>query len=308
MRQPYTLLLLLGLLAHQLGLAHQQPYGLLRATRASFTDSLDSCYDRYQEMAAHAPHFELELEYMSKVVYRGRDFGVQQHGFDPQLTFKTGRGVYFNLNNYYWSGLPNKLAKTDLGLGYERDINEHVFVSAGYERWFYYNGTHQERTLLNNFIETDISYEAGHLKLDHATYLIFNKDWLFLNALTLAGKFDILRYGPGCKVAIMPLVQATAGTHENYAYDVIGTVIDHGHSVRGTVEQDNTDNTYHVADYELGLPLEFTFQNLVVTPCFRYAFPIATKADEVSSLPSFGYWTVNMHYNFVKRTPTLLYR
>src|SRR5688572_15930584 len=117
-----SITVLAGLLTAIAELSAQQtikrsPQYELRSDSLRKSDSLD------------VSHVSAGFEYVTKVVFWGRDFGEPQSGFSPYLLYKGAKGLYAYAYNDYWSATEHKPARNILGIGYEWELTKNLYLS-----------------------------------------------------------------------------------------------------------------------------------------------------------------------------------
>ena len=135
-----------------------------RVERNNVYDSISTIIDSVKETL---PALEIELNSANKAVFWGRTFGLDQYSIEPSLLFNTGKGLFLYNTNYFWSedASPNLIAKSDFGIGYEKDLTERLSASVSYERWLYYNGDNYVKHAIQNSIQSQVFYDFDFLNL-----------------------------------------------------------------------------------------------------------------------------------------------
>src|SRR5258708_17799254 len=88
---------------------------------------------------------------MSRVVFVGGNFSVNQFGVAPGVTYHHRSGINLEYEGNYWSGMPNRYALTDAGIYYEKTLFDNFYLSTGYWRLFFNKGVQEERSIFYNF-------------------------------------------------------------------------------------------------------------------------------------------------------------
>ena len=250
-------------------------------------DSLDNLYDKHESQLQKEVRFEITTDYMSKVVYRGRNFGTDQWGINPQLYCYFGNGFYVNYNNYYWAGLPNKWAKVDLGLGYEGELGKHFSYSLGYERWWFRNGDKTEINNIKNFTDVSLSYYSDYLAVDVSNYYMWGKDYFWINSAEVSHDFGLWQWSPGYRIGIAPKASIIYGTnnHTTLFYQDLNPFL-------------KQTTRYELQDMEFEIPITISLGHLSITPSIHRAFPQNPGDDDPYTLPPFTYYTLQFKYIF----------
>ena len=277
-------------------------------------DSLDQVKEDSIQLAHKNSHlFSYTTEYTSKVVFRGRDFGLQQYGVTNNFLYKNPIGIYASINNYSWSGIYSIIAKTDIGLGIERNLGKYMNVNASYEKWFFADDPFFDPDALNNMFSADLSTNFNTLNFDLGYYYIWGDDAALLISLTADYRIDLPSFSEKFYIAVDPTIigEAFAGDNSVAIFNKSG-------------KKKKTGPIYlqrelNMANYEFSLPLCIEFKNITFTPTYHYAYPIALS-DEDPPLSKylvggFSYFTVSAQFDFYflkkhakKQSSNILYR
>jgi hypothetical protein len=263
-------------------------------------DSIDAVkQDSINYAHKHSHLFTVETNYTSKVVFRGRDFGLQQYGVYNSLKYRNPMGLYLNVNNYWWSGVQSTIAKTDIGIGIEQNLSKRVALDVSYERWFLSNDTFFFGMNFNNMVQASITTEFDKLNGEAAVYFIFGTEKAFLYDFRGTYTFDLPGSNNQFYWNITPalLVEIFAG--QKIKSDTTRYV------ANNTPYREITNKyrlqTPQLANTELQLDLNMEYNNWTLTPTYHYAYPIAINYEEIpisSYLANgYSYFTLNIIYN-----------
>ena len=112
-----------------------------------------------------------ETQFMNKVVYSGRDYGLKGFGTMGQLTYQHKSGFWLSTVGYYWQGSTVKFPKADLAVGYATSLDENLSASFGYSRWFYFGRSAEElRWVFSDFLSTYWTINLGFMGLSPSFY------------------------------------------------------------------------------------------------------------------------------------------
>jgi hypothetical protein len=254
------------------------------ATNVPYEDK-DSAFYAQDSINGITPSIELGTEYANKILFWGRDFGIQQFGVQPYAIFKTGKGFYFYGSQYYWSGLANPWAKTDIGVGYEKQVTDRLYLSGGYERWIFYNGNSHDRHGLQNYFELQVNYDFGLFMIEPTIYYMTGNRNIFQADLMIKGDYQLFVFLKKGRVFFQPEILMTSATSTYFAA---------GLGSSNTVQSQN--GKFKIVDYELMLPLSFNLNNTDLKLAYHFACPIAINASE--SVHTTSYLTVSLSRNF----------
>ena len=247
-----------------------------------FNDSLKDIID---SIKASMPYLKTELNTSNKAVFWGRTFGLNQFSVEPCLIFKTNKGFYFYNTNYYWSkdALPNLFAKSDLGIGYEKDISENFSFSINYERWLYYNGGENVKKAIQNSTELQLFYAFNYLNLEAVSYYMFGDYKIFETDFKISQEFHLHTFSKNCYLYVFPeLTSIFANKNFLPIYSVVQPTM-------------NNRNYFRLIDLELTIPFRLELKNFDFEPTFHYNKPIKQVNENVSA---FIYFSLGLSYNF----------
>jgi hypothetical protein len=263
---------------------------------AARQDSLDKLKDDSLQLVHKNSHkISFTMDYTSKVVFRGRDFGKKQYGFTPNILYKNPNGMYASINAYLWSGITAPVAKTDLGIGYEKDIGKHYSVNLSYERWFFAADTFFDPSALNNMAALELSTDFEKLNLQFGSFYIWGNQKALLVNLATDYRWDITTLAEKINIAIDPTVLA-----ESFAGSNLISV----NTFKNRARKDQSNHLIRdlqMANYEFSLPVVIEYKNLTITPTWHYSYPIPVSNEDPPLSPylkgGFNYFTVTLLYD-----------
>ena len=230
------------------------------------------------------PSLEIGLEGSNKAVFWGRTFGLNQYSAEPSIVFNTGQGFYLYNTNYYWSDdvEPNLIAKSDLGMGYERYLTENLSASLSYEKWIYYNGDDYVKHAIQNSLELQASYELPWLNLVSSGYYMFGNIDIFEGDFSINQEYHICSFTPRHRVYFTPqLTSIFANKNFLPIYSEIPSNFDN-------------NNRFRLINLELTFPLRIQLKDFEIEPTFHYNMPIQQPNENVHA---FNYFSLKLIYN-----------
>src|SRR6266581_4252044 len=66
--------------------------------------------DSIEEALEKKSRFQIQSGYANKVIFAGRNFGVNQFGATLGAAYHHKSGINFEYNGNYWNGMPNRYA------------------------------------------------------------------------------------------------------------------------------------------------------------------------------------------------------
>ncbi|MCC7050658.1 MAG: hypothetical protein IT239_02625 [Bacteroidia bacterium] len=242
-------------------------------------DSILNAIDSIKETTSS---IEIGSEFLNKVVFWGRNFGEKQHGFENNILYKTKFGWYTNYTGYVWSAMPNRYAKTDLGLGYENQLTDNFYASLEYQRWIFNNGDYYVKNALANYLKAELSYNFGFINVEPCFYYMFGIEHIFQSDIEVNHEFILATVFKSGKVCFFPRVLSTFANQ--------GFLPIYGKSPSGFIE----NNQFKCVDTELSLPLVFSIRNFETEATLNYNYPIKIGNEKLSP---FFYFSISLNYN-----------
>ena len=89
------------------------------------------------------------IDVLSSVIYSGRNYGVEQMGFNPSIIFYHKSGFILNLYSYGMEKTEGLITETDLGIAYKFQIHPKMTLTPGYA--YLFNRVQDEKVLFNVF-------------------------------------------------------------------------------------------------------------------------------------------------------------
>jgi hypothetical protein len=247
--------------------------------------------DSLEEVDDNSHKLILGFDYMSKVAFWGRNFGINQFGLMPTVMYTHPKGFYAFYTGYYWSGEQNKYAKTDLGIGYEKYVTDRWYVSAEYSRWFFYNGNIASRKALTNFIEFDTYYDFDFITVGGSYYYMFGIQESHIFNIEVSKDFTLYHLLGADKIIISPSVVATAAAN---------TKIPANPSLFSLAKYQ--ENPSGIINYEFTLPIEYKIIGLCDLSA-AYHFAIPQNAAPQFPLKPFSYFIIESAWTLKRWMP-----
>jgi hypothetical protein len=123
-----------------------------------------------------ASRVELQNQFMNRVVYSSRDYGVKGFGASSQLSFQHNSGFWLNTTGYYWQGTKEKFPKIDIGAGFSTALDERLSASIGYSRSLYFGRSEAELTwAIKDMFSTYWTIDVGFMGISPSFYYLVTK-------------------------------------------------------------------------------------------------------------------------------------
>lgn len=226
--------------------------------------------DSLEEVMEMKSQFRVQASYANKLIYAGRNFGVDQSGalFGTSYHHRSGFSIEYEGN--YWSGMQNKYALTELGVYYEKSFLENLYFTGGYWRLFYHNGDNEERKMFTNFFLLDESWYTPIGQLNASYYFIKGNQTAHRLDINLSKALDFYNFLGADKFTIEPTLTFTFAT------------IDYISFLSSYAEETNEEASgFTIGNYEFTLPV--TYKRLgkyELNASWHQAWPVAIPGEE----------------------------
>jgi len=166
--------------------------------------SLFSLIDSLLTIGSAQSGLSVRLGYSNRITTVGRDFGVDQQGVSPGISYYHKSGIYGDVTGVWNSELDPKYYLTIATIGYLGTIGEKWAYSTSYDHSFFHSLDSAVSFPLTNSLSGSITHDFKFL------YTTFNYSYLFGNetahqlAWNLTGVFKIKAFKPFKSISFMP--------------------------------------------------------------------------------------------------------
>ena len=253
--------------------------------------SSDSLFNQIDSLKEISDILEIGTEFTSKVAFWGRDYEINQIGFQPSYRYQTSYGVYYTATQNYWSSEARPLARTYVGMGYQKRINSMFYSSLSYEWCIIHNEMLSEINEPENNLTLDLSYDLNWFYIEPSINYMFGSNKFLMTNIVLRGDYKLFNLGRVGRVFFQPEVMMTNSTspYSLFAYE----------SGDGTTEGDTiamkTDlKNFSIIDYELTIPLTFNCKNFEIKAAYHFSYPISINSEE--NVYPFSSFTISLTF------------
>ncbi len=231
------------------------------------------------------------IDVLSSVIYSGRNYGVEQMGFNPSIVYYHKSGLKINMYSYGMEKTEGIITETDLGIAYKFQIHPKMTVTPGYA--YLFNRVQDEKVLYNVF-NTATSLDLKFFSINN--YLGFSfggsrTSWYEEFSLT---KYISLLYREKGSIAVSPTFISILGT--KYA----STFIDYPETETSTLVESSEFLPLCVS---LQIPVIFTLRSFSLTLAPHYDIPLNIDRPLELSLPGNPFFiTGNISYTLTTKT------
>ena len=253
--------------------------------------STDSLFNQIDSLKEISDILEIGTEFTSRVAFWGRDYGIRQIGFQPSYRYQTSYGVYYTATQNYWSSDARPLARTYVGMGYQKRINSMFYSSLSYEWCIIHNEMLSEINEPENNLTLDLSYDLNWFYIEPSITYMFGSNKFLMTNLVLRGDYELFNLGRVGRVFFQPEVMMTNSTspYSLFAYD-IGDETTNGDTIALHTDLKN----FSIIDYELMIPLTFNCKNFEIKAAYHFSYPISINSEEL--VRPFSFFTVSLTF------------
>lgn len=244
-------------------------------------DQIINHIDSLEEMDDYMHKIVFGLDYMNKVVYWGRDFGINQFGIMSTLMYVNPKGFYVFYTGYYWSGEVNKYGKTDLGIGYEHFLTNRWYVLAEYNRWIFNNGDKAARNSITDFFSLESSYDLDLFTIGSSFYFMTGTEQDYIFNMNIMKQLTYYKLLGADKIFISPTFYITTASRSSHL------PINQNQFTIGNYE----NKPFGIINYEFILPVTYKIIGITeITLAYHYAYP--TNQNPKLAIKPINYFTV----------------
>ena len=215
----------------------------------------------------------VSIDFMSSVIYSGRNYGVEQIGLNPSVIYHHKSGLTFSLYSYGMGKTQGLITVTDLGVSFKLRLHPRLTITPGYA--YLYNRLESNK-LLFNVLNLGIGLDLKMFSINN--YLGFSfgggmSSWY--EELSLS-KYINLLYREKASLAISPTVVGIMGT--KFSQTLI---------YNGEIDTTTSIDSYDFLPLCIGLqlPVTLTVRSFSLTVSPHYDIPLNVVKPLELSLP-----------------------
>ena len=171
--------------------------------------------------ATYTPPTDLifRFGYSSNMVNAGRNYGIDQYGLTPGVSFYHKSGFYADYSGYWNSAYDPKYTVSMLSAGYLGSVKNKLTYSANYERWLY-NPDHTELADgFKNNLGGYLSYNFNHLYVGLDYSYLFNQNKSANRLIgSISGQFSFKDVWIFDRISILPTIATVYGNDDVTIY------------------------------------------------------------------------------------------
>jgi hypothetical protein len=226
----------------------------------------------------------LQNQFMSRVVYSSRDYGIKGFGASSQLSYFDKQGLSLSATGYYWQGTKEKIPKIDISVGFATALDERLSASVGYTRSLYFGKSEAElKWAIKDMLSTYWTIDIGFMGISPSFYYLVTKSENTAQFALTASKYKELSHLVlGGKLVFEPNFTVMLSSRTRY------------YAAQPTVP---SGKVVRVINYEAVLPITYRRVGAYsFTPRLHFTLPVNVLSyDGAQENKPFIYFTANMN-------------
>jgi hypothetical protein len=155
--------------------------------------------------------FSFRLGYNSNVTNAGRDFGLDQYGFTPGVSFYHKSGLFADYTGFWNSAFEPNYNLSLLSGGYMGSLGKRTTYTLSYERWFYHVEPSETQTYPNNSVSLSGSYDLKKIWVNLDYSYMFGAATAHRITPSINGYFEIPGFWKVKKITLLPMISMLYG-------------------------------------------------------------------------------------------------
>jgi hypothetical protein len=186
-------------------------YNLIFLIFSNIADAQATDKDSIKDLVKNK--LEISVEGMSKAIYAGRNYGVDQFGLNPSIAFEHRSGLKLSVFAYGMGKTTGLIAETDFGISYTKKLTSKFSLTPGYS---YILNRSDSANLLNNVLSLAEGLEFDFISINNYTAFSFGKATGWYDEVSLS-KYINLSGEAKHKLFLSPTIVMVMGTKEALA-------------------------------------------------------------------------------------------
>ena len=276
-------------------------FNLIILIFSNFADAQTLEKDSIKEIVKNK--FEISLEGMSKAIYAGRNYGVDQVGLNPSIAFNHKSGLNLSIFVYGMGKTEGLIAETDFGISFTKKISSKFNITPGYS---YILNRSDSANLLNNVISLAEELDFDFISINNYLAFSFGKSNAWYDEVALSKYISLFAVNKS-KLFLSPTFVMVMGTKESLATfghgattykETISKIVrngkangkGNGHSIPADTTATTTSTTTGISkkfmalSYDFMLPITYSYKIFSFSVIPHYDIPVNLSAAE-STLP-----------------------
>ncbi|SMD31927.1 hypothetical protein SAMN04488029_0265 [Reichenbachiella faecimaris] len=175
----------------------------------SDSTSLFALIDELLKPEPKQSQIQMRFGYSSRVTSAGRDFGIDQQGLTPALSFYHYSGLYADATGFWNSEFDPKYNLTVFTLGYIGQIKKKTTYSFSYDHSFY--SQKEDYQTLTNSLSSSITQDFKYVYTGIDYSFSFGSETAHRLIWNLTGNLETKGFGPLKRITFLPSIAVLFG-------------------------------------------------------------------------------------------------
>ena len=233
---------------------------------------------------------QVEANYNDKTYFSGRDIGINQFNFVPQISYMHSKGFFASISGMYYSEFFPHWDYTSLSVGYGKNFGreQKFYWSTSYSRYIYSN---EIENPFENAVTASISYNSKKKIFGSAieTSFLFGEETSFQLTSTTFIDFKLYEYKE-LELNIKPQLEILVAqqTIEQARIEIKGKKEE-----TSFVEYDE----FGLLNTAIKIPIQISYKSFDVE--FGYTLNIPNSLPNENSMKATGFLNLSLSYTFL---------
>ncbi|MFZ4706260.1 MAG: hypothetical protein ACOYMF_09675 [Bacteroidales bacterium] len=221
------------------------------------------------------------IDALSSAIYSGRNYGVEQMGLNPSITYNHKTGLTLSVYSYGMEKTKGLITETDMGVSFIKRIGTKLTVAPGYT--YIFNRIQSEK-MLYSVLNLAAGFNTSIFSINNYVGFCFGggrTSWYEEFSLS---KYISLLYREKASLAISPTVVGIMGTRYALTNESANVVYP------ALIPEPTESNKFSPLCYGFQLPVTFTHKQFSLTLTQHYDIPVNVIKPMESSIPGNPYY------------------
>jgi hypothetical protein len=229
----------------------------------------------------------LRAGYNSNVLSAGRTLGIENFGLTQGMSYYHKTGFYADVSGFWSKDFEPSYYLTIASLGYMKDINRHITVMAGYDRYFYHFADADYIPYTNTLSVTPIlEFKPVSFSANYSFY--FGEQSVHRIMPGLSVTLETKKLMKIDRIAIMPSIFMLMGNAivTSFEYVLPPTNLERRQNIRNYGSPYNliqiNKNVFGIMNYAISIPLNILYKKWGISFTYTYNIPKALPGEPLT--------------------------
>jgi len=252
----------------------------------------DAQTDEKEEEEQPKTRLEISAEGLSNAIYAGRNFGINQFGFNPGITFCHKSGLNLSLMNFGMSKSIGFIEETDLGISFTKNVSSSFSITPGYTHLFNYADSTK---ILNNMFDLETDVDLDFVSLSNSISVTTGSSTAFYDMISASKSISVFNQSDfdfsisptiacemGSKLALLSLGHGKKGYRKSIKKTTLknATKAKAATKLKAASTTTVNSNTFEIFCYDLNLPITIKLKAIELSVVPSYAIPVNVTKTE----------------------------